>query len=103
MSIRASGPPSATSRCGTRSKARNDSPHVTSFLLPKGALSREGHEGAPSWPLAARRRLKAMVSDIDFQTLRFAYARHKDQDAEAAARHPVVVVGAGPVGLSLAI
>ncbi|HSV37083.1 MAG TPA: FAD-dependent oxidoreductase [Ramlibacter sp.] len=33
----------------------------------------------------------------------FEYRRHPDQDAEAPARHPVVVVGAGPVGLSLAI
>jgi 3-(3-hydroxy-phenyl)propionate hydroxylase len=35
----------------------------------------------------------------------FGYCRHKDQDrgGSDAARHPVVVVGAGPVGLSLAI
>ena len=35
----------------------------------------------------------------------FGYRRHPDQDraAMAAAEHPVVVVGAGPVGLSLAI
>jgi 3-(3-hydroxy-phenyl)propionate hydroxylase len=33
----------------------------------------------------------------------FEYERHPDQDAGAPARHPVVVVGAGPVGLSLAI
>jgi 3-(3-hydroxy-phenyl)propionate hydroxylase len=35
----------------------------------------------------------------------FAYRRHADQarSAAAAAHHPVVVVGAGPVGLSLAI
>lgn len=37
--------------------------------------------------------------------MQFGYRRHSDQDREAtnAARHPVVVVGAGPVGLSLAI
>ena len=37
--------------------------------------------------------------------LQFGYRRHSDQDRAAAnaARHPVVVVGAGPVGLSLAI
>ncbi|MET0968297.1 MAG: FAD-dependent oxidoreductase [Tardiphaga sp.] len=37
--------------------------------------------------------------------LQFAYRRHADQSRSAvdAARHPVVVVGAGPVGLSLAI
>ncbi len=33
----------------------------------------------------------------------FAYRRSPDQDAAGPARHPVVVVGAGPVGLSLAI
>jgi 3-(3-hydroxy-phenyl)propionate hydroxylase len=33
----------------------------------------------------------------------FGYRRHGDQDRAAAAEHPVVVVGAGPVGLSLAI
>jgi 3-(3-hydroxy-phenyl)propionate hydroxylase len=35
----------------------------------------------------------------------FGYRRHSDQDRTAgnAARHPVVVVGAGPVGLTLAI
>ncbi|MFO1273933.1 MAG: FAD-dependent oxidoreductase [Rubrivivax sp.] len=33
----------------------------------------------------------------------FDYRRSPDQDAAAPARHPVVVVGAGPVGLSLAI
>jgi 3-(3-hydroxy-phenyl)propionate hydroxylase len=34
---------------------------------------------------------------------RFGYARSPDQDAAAPARHPVVVVGAGPVGLTLAL
>jgi 3-(3-hydroxy-phenyl)propionate hydroxylase len=33
----------------------------------------------------------------------FGYRRHPDQDRSGAAEHPVVVVGAGPVGLSLAI
>jgi 3-(3-hydroxy-phenyl)propionate hydroxylase len=33
----------------------------------------------------------------------FAYRRSADHDAAAPARHPVVVVGAGPVGLALAI
>jgi 3-(3-hydroxy-phenyl)propionate hydroxylase len=33
----------------------------------------------------------------------YGYQRSTDQDAAAPARHPVVVVGAGPVGLSLAI
>ena len=37
--------------------------------------------------------------------MQFGYHRHSDQDRAPAnaARHPVVVVGAGPVGLSLAI
>ena len=34
---------------------------------------------------------------------RFAYRRSPDQDAAAPVRHPAVVVGAGPVGLSAAI
>ena len=33
----------------------------------------------------------------------YAYARSPDQDAATPVRHPIVVVGAGPVGLSLAI
>ncbi|AXS40322.1 FAD-dependent oxidoreductase [Breoghania sp. L-A4] len=33
----------------------------------------------------------------------FGYRRSADQDAGAPARHPVVIVGAGPVGMSLAI
>ena len=33
----------------------------------------------------------------------FGYRRHPDQDRVSAAEYPVVVVGAGPVGLSLAI
>ena len=33
----------------------------------------------------------------------FGYRRHPDQDRAKAAHHAVVVVGAGPVGLSLAI
>ena len=33
----------------------------------------------------------------------FPYARSSDQDAAAVARHPVVVAGAGPVGLATAI
>ena len=44
-----------------------------------------------------------MAEAIDFQRLTFEYTRSKDQDAPSAVRHPVVVVGAGPVGLALAI
>ncbi|QGW80342.1 FAD-dependent oxidoreductase [Variovorax paradoxus] len=40
---------------------------------------------------------------LDYQSLRFDYKRHADQDAPSPARRPVVVVGAGPVGLTLAI
>ncbi len=39
----------------------------------------------------------------DYQTLRFEYARAPDQDVTHAVIHPVVVVGAGPVGLAAAI
>ncbi|UXH77235.1 FAD-dependent oxidoreductase [Roseateles amylovorans] len=41
--------------------------------------------------------------DVDYQQVRYPYRRHRDQDLATPARHPVVVVGAGPVGLSLAI
>jgi len=40
---------------------------------------------------------------VDYQSVQFDYKRHADQDAAPPARHPVVVVGAGPVGLALAI
>jgi len=40
---------------------------------------------------------------VDFQTLTFDYIRSPDQSAAPPARHPVAVIGAGPVGLSLAI
>ena len=33
----------------------------------------------------------------------YPYARHADQDAADPVRHPVVIVGAGPVGLALAL
>ena len=33
----------------------------------------------------------------------FGYSRHADQDAASPVRHPVVVVGAGPVGLAAGI
>ncbi len=43
------------------------------------------------------------MPEIDYQTLEFAYRPHSDQTVAAPVHHPVVVVGAGPVGLSLAI
>jgi 3-(3-hydroxy-phenyl)propionate hydroxylase len=39
----------------------------------------------------------------EVQAISFAYQRSPDQDAVQPVRHPVVIVGAGPVGLSLAI
>jgi 3-(3-hydroxy-phenyl)propionate hydroxylase len=40
---------------------------------------------------------------IDYQTLRSDYVRAPDQAAERGVIHPVVIVGAGPVGLAAAI
>ena len=40
---------------------------------------------------------------VDYQKTVFPYRRSPDQDTAGPARHPVVVVGAGPVGLALAI
>lgn len=42
-------------------------------------------------------------SGADIQALRFPYRRSADQDRSQATQHPVVIVGAGPVGLGLAI
>jgi 3-(3-hydroxy-phenyl)propionate hydroxylase len=42
-----------------------------------------------------------MLSEFEGKT--FEYRRSADQDRSAASPHPVVVIGAGPVGLSLAI
>ena len=44
-----------------------------------------------------------MADAPDHASRTCAYARSPDQDAAAPARHPVVVVGAGPVGLALTI
>ena len=38
-----------------------------------------------------------------FETPLYPYARSGDQDAPMPVRHPVVIVGAGPVGLGAAI
>jgi len=40
---------------------------------------------------------------LDYQKLTFPYVRSVDQRSGSAAHHPVVVVGAGPVGLTCAI
>ena len=48
----------------------------------------------------------ALAYDSDGATVQshsFEYRRCPDQDAEAPAHHAIVVVGAGPVGLSLAL
>ena len=44
-----------------------------------------------------------MSAEVDFQRLTFEYVRSRDQGAAPPARRPVVIVGAGPVGLALAI
>ena len=43
------------------------------------------------------------MSDVDFQKTEYAYRRCAEQDSQQKAIHPVIVIGAGPVGLSLAI
>ena len=43
------------------------------------------------------------MGDIDFQAMEFAYEKHADQTAAEPAHHQVVVVGAGPVGLTTAL
>jgi 3-(3-hydroxy-phenyl)propionate hydroxylase len=47
--------------------------------------------------------LPPSMSGGDIQRFEFAYERSPDQDAAAPVRHAVVIVGAGPVGLTLAI
>ena len=42
-------------------------------------------------------------ADVDYQSLVFDHVPHPDQVASQPVRRPVVVVGAGPVGLALAI
>ncbi len=44
-----------------------------------------------------------MSNVVDYQQLEFEYRRSPDQDVSEPAQHPLVVVGAGPVGLTLAI
>jgi 3-(3-hydroxy-phenyl)propionate hydroxylase len=38
-----------------------------------------------------------------FETPLYAYTRSPDQNADPPVRHPVIVVGAGPIGLAVAI
>ncbi len=44
-----------------------------------------------------------MTTEKIFEVPLYAYERSADQDAPAPARHPVIVVGAGPIGLAAAI
>ncbi|MBL6078445.1 FAD-dependent oxidoreductase [Belnapia sp. T18] len=44
-----------------------------------------------------------MAERVDYQALVLPYARSPDQDAQRPVRHPVIIVGAGPVGLAAAI
>jgi len=43
------------------------------------------------------------IMQVDYQTLRFNYERAPDHDAGTPTLYPVVVIGAGPVGLAAAI
>ena len=45
----------------------------------------------------------SVAQEVDYQGLVLDYVRSPDQDAPRPVRHPIVVVGAGPVGLSAAI
>ncbi len=48
-------------------------------------------------------KLNDLPATVDYQSLRFDYRHSPDQDATTPVRHQVVVVGAGPVGLALAV
>ncbi len=54
-------------------------------------------------PPRDRPRDHSLDHSQDYQQRRYAYRRSAEQDASAPVRHPVIVVGAGPVGLTLAI
>lgn len=43
------------------------------------------------------------MGDIDYQAIEFAYTKCADQQRDTPARHCVIVVGAGPVGLTTAL
>ena len=45
----------------------------------------------------------SVAQEVDYQGLVLDYVRSPDQEAPRPVRHPIVVVGAGPVGLSAAI
>ncbi|MBS0452875.1 MAG: FAD-dependent oxidoreductase [Proteobacteria bacterium] len=52
---------------------------------------------------AAAANAASAAAPLDYQQVAFDYVRHADQDAPQPVRRPVVVVGAGPVGLALAL
>ena len=53
--------------------------------------------------MGSRETAPAHATDVNYQALEFSYRASPDQAAAAPVHHPVVIVGAGPVGLSLAI
>ena len=53
--------------------------------------------------MGSRETAPAQATAVNYQALEFAYRASPDQTAPVPVHHPVVIVGAGPVGLSLAI
>jgi 3-(3-hydroxy-phenyl)propionate hydroxylase len=70
---------------------------------PSLTARRERNDEAAPAAAAPRPGFSADIGAAQLQACEFAYERSADQDAPAPVRHRVVVVGAGPVGLSLAI
>src|SRR5438105_141163 len=96
IAIRASGRRSATRRCGIRSKARARRTDAAICHSEDNVLSSEE-------PAFANRVGVGAAMMADYQKVEFRYVRSGDQDAREPVHHPVVVVGAGPVGLTAAI
>ena len=48
-------------------------------------------------------RAADQATPVDYQKATFDYEHCADQDAKSPVRHPVVIVGAGPIGMCLAI
>src|SRR5947199_10035674 len=59
--------------------------------------------GVTGWLFELRRRPDWSFMQKIFETPLYPYQRSPDQDRTTPARHAVVVVGAGPVGLAAAI
>ncbi len=66
-------------------------------------MASTGAATAATTTTPATASLDYQASAQQIQAHAYAYRRSPDQDAAAPVRHPVVVVGAGPVGLSLAV